>query len=342
MQFTHASDAYLAYIKYQRCLSKTTVQGYTSYLHYFQTWLTENGYPDPSIDCFTTPVVPRFVQWMCASGLRPRTVLSACNPIRGLGLYLVEHGVITENPLDRVTMPKKDAAVRRVVTDDEVAKLFEACDRQRSDKDIALSRAVLSVLAYGGLRRQELLDLCVADLNLEEGSILVRRGKGNKSRKLFVCRECRDALLEWMHFRGMECQHDYVWAHDRSRRISEERLRDILETLKAIAGLKHHKDIVPHSLRHNCATRLMSNGANLGAISSFLGHTSLNTTQIYLHVNEEQLRGIAELGSLGERRTTPTDGHQRQRSRDGQPEARQLPARQRERTASFIHQRRTR
>jgi site-specific recombinase XerD len=235
---------------------------------------------------------------MCERGKRPRTVRSAFNPIRGLGEYLVQQGVLTENPSLKVTMPKKDAAIRRVVTDEEVTQLLEACERQRSDKQVALSRALLSVLVYGGLRRQELLDLHLSDVNLEEGSILVRSGKGSKSRKVFVYRECRDAVREWLNFRPAQTDHDYLWAYDRTRRISEDGLREVVETVKAIAGLRSHKDIVPHSLRHNCATRLMKNGADVRSIQAFLGHSSINTTQMYLHVSEEQLRGIADLGAL--------------------------------------------
>lgn len=203
-----------------------------------------------------------------------------------------------ENSAKKVLLPKKDAAVRRLVSDDEVVRLLEACERLPTPKEIALAHAMISVLVYAGLRRQELLDLHVSDVNVNEGALLVRSGKGSKSRRVFLCCACRDALREWIAVRQKDCRHDYLWAHDRSRRIAEDGIANLLKRLKSIAGLREHDNIQPHSLRHNCATRLMKNGASLSGIQSFLGHTNVSTTQIYLHVDEEQLRSIAELTAI--------------------------------------------
>lgn len=296
MQFSQAIEAYIAYIKFQRGLSRNTVSGYQAWLRNFEAWLKANGYPAPTVSDFTTPVLLRFCQSMSERQKRPRTIRSAFSPIQSLGTFLVEQGVLEENPCLKVKMPKKDAAIRQLVSDQEVGRLLDACERQRSAKEIALSRALLSVLIYGGLRRQELLDLHLSDVNLDDGSILVRCGKGSKSRKVFVYKDCVAALQEWVAIRP-ENVDGYLWSYNHARRISENKLKTTVETVKAIAGLREAR-ITPHALRHNCASRLMANGANLGAISNFLGHTNLSTTQIYLHVNEEQLRGIAALGAL--------------------------------------------
>lgn len=132
----------------------------------------------------------RFCQSMCERKRRPRTVRSAFSPLQSLGTFLVEQGVLSENPVSKVKLPKRDAAIRQLVTDQEVARLLDACARQRSAKEVALSRGLLSVLVYGGLRRQELLDLRLSDVNFTNGSILIRCGKGSKSRKVFVCQDC--------------------------------------------------------------------------------------------------------------------------------------------------------
>lgn len=296
MQFSQAITAYIAYIKFQRGLSPNTVAGYQAWLRNFESWLKENGYPEPTISDFTTPVLIRFCQSMCERQKRPRTVRSAFSPLQSLGTFLVEQGVLSENPASKVKLPKKDAAIRQLVTDQEVVRLLDACERQRATKEVVLSRALLSVLIYGGLRRQELLDLYLTDVSLDDGGILVRCGKGSKSRKVFVHKDCVAALKEWIAIRP-ENIDGYLWSYNNARRISENKLKTTVETVKAIAGLRETR-ITPHALRHNCASRLMANGANLGAISNFLGHSNLSTTQIYLHVNEEQLKGIAELGAL--------------------------------------------
>jgi site-specific recombinase XerD len=112
------------------------------------------------------------------------------HPIIGLGAFLVENGVLEKNPAKALTMPKKDAAKRLLVTDTEVLQLLAACERQRNPRQVALSRALLSVLVYAGLRREELLSLHVTDVDFSEGSVLVRNGKGGKSRVVYVCEDC--------------------------------------------------------------------------------------------------------------------------------------------------------
>jgi integrase len=194
-------------------------------------------------------------------------------------------------------MPKKDAAQRVITSDAEIAKLMEACERQADERQVALSRALLSVLVYGGLRRQEALDLRLGDVDLEDRSILIRSGKGRKSRKLYPCPECMVAIREWLALRG-ECTHDWLWAYDKGRRVHHGALHSILQEIKAVAGLKTAKHILPHSLRHAAATRLLRNGANLRDIQTFLGHSSVTVTAVYLHSDEESQRKIATLGSL--------------------------------------------
>ena len=115
-------------------------------------------------------------------------------------------GALTENPAAKITLPKLDAATRLVVTDAEVSALLDACERQRTVRQIALCRAVLSSMIYGGLRRGEVYSLRVWDVNLLEKSLLVRNGKGGKSRKIYVCADAVNALREWLAVRGKRLQ----------------------------------------------------------------------------------------------------------------------------------------
>jgi len=195
-------------------------------------------------------------------------------------------------------MPKKDAAKRLLVTDEEVNQLLQACERQKDPRIVALSRALVSVLVYTGLRREELLTLHVSDVQFDDKSILVRSGKGGKSRTVYPHPDCLTALREWIALRPKDCKHTFLWARDSSRRIYDEGCMSILETVKAIAGLADHVNIKPHSLRHNYATRLLKNGADLRSIQSALGHAQLTTTAIYLHLTEQQARGTAGFASV--------------------------------------------
>ena len=305
---------YLRHIQFERGLTTKTVKGYQAWLHNFESWMTANGYPEPHLCDFTAPVLKRYFYHMAGRGLRPRTLWSVFHPLRGLGEYLMAQTALTENPAKTITLPKKDAAIRKTVSDPEITLLLEACDRIRGAKNISLSRAVLSVLVFCGLRRQELLDLKVGDINLEDRSLLVRSGKGQKSRMVFLCNDAIDALRDWLAMRRKDTNHDWLWAYDRNRRLHDNGLRNIVEDLKAAAGLAHKSEIVPHALRHACATRLLRQGADLKSISTWLGHTMLQTTAQYLHTNEEQLRAIAALTALPQSREDKPVRNQNERA----------------------------
>lgn len=296
LSFADVTDNFLRYIQYEQGLSKTTQHSYGCYLRRFHKWLDANGYKNATLSAFNSQVLRRYLHSI-SGGLRPRSIRSAFHPLRALSVYLVDMGSLTENPCDTIALPKKDAAHRLLVSDDEVAQLLLACVRQSDERQIALSRAVLSVLVYAGLRRQELLDLKLDDIRGSDGGIVVRSGKGGKSRTVYPCRECCNAVQDWIAVRGTY-PHDWLWARDGSRRIGDEGLASLLETVKATAGLAGHDNIKPHSLRHNCATRLMRNGADLRSIQAFLGHSQLETTAVYLHTDSERLRFISHLGSL--------------------------------------------
>lgn len=305
MTLENAVNDYVQYIRYERGLSKTTVEGYISWLRNYQGWLRENGYPNPLLEAFTAPVLRRFFYAQAERGIRPRTLRSIFHPLRGLGDFLVKTEVLPKNPARDVTLPKKDAAVRKLVSDEEVIQLLAGCDRLPTIRETALTRALMSVFIYGGLRRQELLDLKLSDIRLTEKRIIVRSGKGSKFRTIFPCDECLEALTEWLAVREDDCDHDWVFARNRAHRVSYDGLKISLDRLKAVSGLRDHANIQPHSLRHNCATRLMRNGADIRSIQAFLGHSDLVTTSIYLHTDEEQQRSISQLGSLRSTSSVP-------------------------------------
>lgn len=297
MSLDDAVLTYLLHIRVEKGLSRKTRFGSAAWIHRFQRWLAASGYAHAVIDVFCEPVLRRFLLHLTDLKLRPRTIHGAFYPLRMLGDFLVERKLATDNPVRRITLPKKDAAVRKVTSDEEIQKLMAASERLPNLQEVVMARALLAVLVFAGLRRQELLDLRVGDIDLDDRSILVRAGKGSKSRKVFVCRECHAALKEWIVLRP-ECEHDYLWVRNARHRAAHGILRNLIRNLKAIAGLASANHIQPHSLRHAAATRLLRNGANLRDIQCFLGHSNITTTSIYLHSDEESLRKAAELGSL--------------------------------------------
>ncbi len=308
MKLTDCIADYLNHIRHERNLAKSTCLHYQCWMRHFIDWLETNGYPSADLDVFSLPVLRRYQYHKTKEGARPRTIHSAFHSLRGLGEFLVTNGLLEINPCKGLTMPKKDAAQRLIITDSDVAALFEATERQRTLRQTALYRAVLCTLCYGGLRREEVCSLHISDIDIADKRILVRSGKGSKSRRVFVCTEAANALGEWLALREPDCQGDWLFMIDRARRVHHTGIANLIEALKATAGLRDNEAIKPHGLRHWCLTNLMRNGANLKDVQHFAGHSDLQTTARYLHSSEEQLRGISELTALRTKAVPQDDG----------------------------------
>ncbi len=298
MKFSDAVADYLNHIRFERGLAKTTCLHYQCWLRHFSDWLAEHGYGNDLEAVFTTGILRQYQYSKAKSDLKARTIHSAFYPLRGLGQFLVAARVLDANPTQTLQLPKKGAAERLLVTDAEVAALLDACERQRTPRQIALCRAVLCLLAFGALRRDELCSLLLSDLDLADGGLTIRHGKGDKRRTIFLCQQAIDALREWVRVREKDSASAYLLTIDRRRRMHHEGIATLMETVKATAGLRENRAIVPHALRHWCASNMLKNGASMADVSLFLGHSDIQTTCRYLHSSQERLRSIRELASL--------------------------------------------
>ena len=298
MKLQDAVRDYLHYLKHEQRAAETTIIGYQSGLNALLRWMKENGHPDPTMFDFTTPTLRRYYYFHSERGLRPRSLQGKFHPIKAISAFLIKHGVLKSNPTDGITLPKKDPAQRLTISETEVRALLEGCERLAGVKRVSLCRAILSVLIFSGLRRQECLDLHIADYDQREGYLYVRHGKGDKARTVYLPDVARHALDDWLLQRPTDSEQLYLFMLDRHRRVGHEALRSIVEEVKSIAGLRGGPNIKPHSLRHFYATHLLKSGADLESIRRLLGHSDLRTTSIYLHADEGRLKEVAQLSAL--------------------------------------------
>lgn len=296
---------FLCYLRAEQGATAATHKCYQNRLRHFLRWLAENGYPDAGLDVFNTSTLRRYQYTLSSKGLRPRSVRGSFNALRSFGTFLMNVGVLQSNPAKEIGLPKKDAAERLLTNEEQVRQLLDACERQRDPKKVALSRALFSVFIFTGLRRSECLNLKVGDMDLTEGRLTVRHGKGEKARTAFLCADCLAALRAWMDFRPKDCRHDWLFALDRNRRIYHDGLRILVEQVNAIAGFQGKQAVRPHSLRHFFGTHLLQSGANIRDVQEALGHSHLTTTATYLHTSEQQMRNIAHLASLHTQKPEP-------------------------------------
>lgn len=139
----------------------------------------------------------------------------------------------------------------------------------------------------------------IGDINFEDGTVLIPCGKGDKSRELAMPPECLIAFRTWAaEHQKLKCEHDHFWAYGPKRGMSADKMREMLEQIKAIAGFKDAANIKPHSLRHYFATNMLRNGATVKQIQVALGHTNLKQTATYLHLDEQDAKAMAVYASF--------------------------------------------
>ncbi len=296
MKLQEAIDEYLMQVK--ATCTKTTFLTYQFNLRQLMEYLVQQGYDAPECSDLTARILRRYMTTLEQKKLRPRTIRGCFHPIRSLCKMMVEEGYLESDPASSVKLPKRDAAQRLTVSEEEMVGLLDACERIANKRKRAFYRAVVGTLVFSGLRRQEVLDLKMEHFDPVNGSLYVAMGKGRKARKVFLCEEGVNILREWLAVREPDCSQDWLLMCNRGRRLGETGLRQLLEEVKAIAGYAGRENIKPHSLRHGFASRLHRQGASLKEVGAFLGHSSPVTTAIYLHVEEEELRQVANLGSL--------------------------------------------
>lgn len=167
----------------------STVKTIQSWLNrYCDRWLPDNGYPDASVaDAFNLGTLRKYRNALSKSGVCPRTIHAAFFPLRKFNDHLAgpEIGVLSTGVVKQVELPKKGYGTRLSVSDEIVTKLFEAGGRQYDPAKVALSEGILATLTYAGVRAFELVQVETGHISLTNGTLLVKDGKGGKSRLLY-------------------------------------------------------------------------------------------------------------------------------------------------------------
>ena len=177
-----------------------------------------------------------------------------------------------------IKTPKKDKKLPEVLTKEEIKKLIDSADNVKS-------RLIISLLYSSGLRVSELVNLKLNDLNLDEKTGWVRKGKGNKDRLFTIAANLAEKLKEYLS--GKE-NFKYVFSKDKP--LTTRNIQKIIKGLRQRTGI--NKKVTPHTLRHSFATHLLEQGTDIRLIQTLLGHSSLNTTQVYTHISSEQIKKV--------------------------------------------------
>jgi len=264
--------------------AELTAQTYQFSAEEFLKWVEEQKRDLPSL---TTQDLLYYLAWRHTNGCTELTIAKDISSLRAFGSYLKRKNVWTENLALELDRPKAARALPRVLSVSQVDALLASIDTQ---KPLGIRDRALFELIYScGLRISEASGLLVQNVHFDERLILVR-GKGDKERLIPFGQAAYDWLTAYLtqvrpSMVGRK-NVDEVFVNFRGEPLSRKGIWKNFQELEAKSGVRAKV----HTLRHSFATHLLAGGADLRSVQELLGHADLSTTQIYTHIDDEQLR----------------------------------------------------
>ena len=292
MKWQNAIRDYQLYLKIERGLSQNTIDSYTRDLEKLTLFLDKNEMSlSPIVIDETT--VQQFI-YEIAKKVNPRSQARIISGLRSFFDYLIFEDYRETNPTDLIEAPKIGRKLPDTLSEDEINALISAIDLSHPQGE--RNRTIIETMYSCGLRVSELITLKISDLFFDEGFIKVT-GKGNKERFIPIHYNAQKYISIYIteirsHLHPKKGFEDTLFLNRRGNGLTRQMIFTILKNLAVEINL--NKKISPHTLRHSFATHLLKNGADLRAIQQMLGHESITTTEVYVHLDKSYLREVVE------------------------------------------------
>ncbi|MFY0631086.1 MAG: site-specific tyrosine recombinase XerD [Flavobacteriaceae bacterium] len=292
MKWNHAIKDYQFYLKIERGLSENTIESYTRDIKKLNSFLEEN-------EISTTPIkigedqIQQFI-YEIAKSINPRSQARIISGLRSFFDYLIFENYRQVNPTELIEAPKTGRKLPDTLSSDEIEKLISAIDLSKAQGE--RNRTIIETMYACGLRVSEAITLRISDLFFEEGFIRVL-GKGNKERFIPIYPKAQKYILFYIkdirsHLKIHKNYEDTLFLNRRGKGLSRQMVFMFLKELAIKAQIG--KKISPHTLRHSFATHLLQGKADLRAIQQMLGHESITTTEVYVHLDKSYLKQVVE------------------------------------------------
>ncbi len=288
-------EEFLTYLRFERGLADNTIAAYRRDLAVFQAYCSSKGLvPGRATAEDLTDYLAHLRSRARGRGAySPASVARMLVSLRSFHRFLVREGHAAVDPTAKLGSPKRPKSIPKAIPLSDVERLLEL---PASDALGRRDRAILETLYGSGVRISELVNLDLDDVDLDAGTVLIRSGKGGKSRKLPVGRAARAALGDYLTTvrptlaSKTQAAAAAVFLNARGRRLSRQGCWKILRRYAEMAGLSDR--VSPHTLRHSFATHMLDAGADIRVVQDLLGHASLATTQVYTLVSDSKLREV--------------------------------------------------
>jgi len=292
MKWKNALQDYSIYLKIERALSDNSIQSYQRDINKL-IWFLETNEISISPIKIEEETIQQFI-YAVSKDLNPRSQSRLISGLRSFFNYLIFEDYRQTNPTDLLESPNIGRKLPDTISTEEIDLIISQIDLSHPQGE--RNRAMLEILYSCGLRVTELITLQLSDLFFEEGFIRVI-GKGDKQRFVPINEFTQKIITIYIN-QVRNQQHpkkgfeDTIFLNRRGKQLTRNMIFMIIKELAIKAGIT--KKVSPHTFRHSFATHLLENGANLRAIQQMLGHESITTTEIYVHVDKTFLKGVME------------------------------------------------
>jgi len=292
MKWQNALQDYRHYLKLERGLSDNSIENYSLDVIKLMNYLDVNKIEISPIK-ISEKTIQEFI-YSASKSLNARSQSRLISGLRSFFGFLVFEDYRKSNPLDLMESPKIGRKLPDTISISEVDKIIATVDLSKFEGE--RNRAIIETLYGCGLRVSELINLKISDLFFQEGFIKVT-GKGDKQRFVPIS----EYTVKFINLYKNEVRNhqdikpeatDTLFLNRRGNKLTRAMIFTIVKRLTEAAGIR--KNISPHTFRHSFATHLLKNGADLRAIQQMLGHESITTTEVYVHVDRSHLRQVME------------------------------------------------
>lgn len=280
-------DNFAAYLRLERGLAENSIEAYCRDVsHFFQFLLNVST----QLEEVSDSDIHEFLATLHELGIQPRSQARVLAGLRSFFRYLRMEGMLETDPTELVEMPRLPDRLPDVLTVEEIDAMVNAIDYTKAEA--LRNHAIIETLYGSGLRVSELIGLQISHINFEERYLLVE-GKGSRQRLVPLSDSSIGLIQEYMATdrAGMTVKkgnEDILFLNRRGGRLTRVMVFYVVRDLAVYAGIM--KKVSPHTIRHSFATHLLEGGANLRAIQEMLGHESIATTEIYVHLDRSRLR----------------------------------------------------
>jgi len=292
MKWSQALKDYQSYLKIERGLSANSIQNYSYDIVKLIKYLEEHNIKISPIRV-TEEDIQGFIYHL-AKKMNARSQARIISGLKSFFNYLIFEDYRETNPLELIESPRIGRKLPDTLTTKEIDLLINVIDLSHPQGE--RNRAIIETLYSCGLRVSELTELRISDLFFEEDFIKVT-GKGNKQRFVPISELTKKYINTYkdhirIHLNPLKDDVDILFLNRRGKKLTRAMIFTIVKTLTKQANIQ--KKISPHTFRHSFATHLLENGADLRSIQQMLGHESITTTEIYMHVDRSHLKEVLD------------------------------------------------